>query len=87
MGVYIKIDEQLHNIFDAIKNHEVYWRDFHEVGMDEPYYDYYYAEDELYIIRDRIGETYYFVKARSPEQAMGKYKEGFTILYDSVEED
>ena len=51
------------------------WHDFQEVGLDEPYYDFYYAEDMLYIIRDRLMETYYFTRARSPKEALDAFKE------------
>lgn len=69
------IDKAFHEIFNAINNREIRWRDFNEVGLDEPNYDYYYAENQLYIIRDRVMEGYWFVKARNPKEAINAYKE------------
>ena len=49
---------------------QILWQDFKRVGINEDYYDYYYAENEHYIIRDRITEQLYFTKARSPKEAL-----------------
>ena len=68
-------DEYVHEVFKRFGNNGVRWHDFHEVGIDESYYDYYYAESMLYVIRDRLMNTYYFVEARSPGKALAKYKE------------
>ena len=51
------------------------WHDFNDVGMDEPYYDYYYAEDGLYFIRDRVYQTVWATRAKSPNEAFEKYLE------------
>lgn len=69
------IDKKIHDVFEYFSGKEIRWRDFHEVGVDEFYYDYYYAEDCLYVIRDRIYEKYYFVEARSPKQALDAMKD------------
>lgn len=50
------------------------WHDFRDVGMDEPYYEYYYAEDELYFIRDRVYQTVWATRARSPKEAFEKFR-------------
>lgn len=69
-------DERVHDVFENFtKPTGVRWHDFHEVGIDEPYYLYYYAEDELYVIRDVMVDTFAFVEARSPAKALAKYKE------------
>lgn len=68
-----ELDKAFHSVALATEN--IHWRDFREVGLDEPYYDYYYAEDELYIIRDRVYLRLWFCKARSPKEAWQKYED------------
>lgn len=63
------IDLALHEVFVAIKDRQIKWQDFRDVGIEEYYCDYYYAEDELYVIRDRIFDSIMFVKAKSPKEA------------------
>ena len=70
----MRIDTEIHNVFKYFSGNDIRWHDFQEVGVDEFYYDYYYAEDCLYVIRDRIYEKYYFVEARSPKQALDSMK-------------
>ena len=67
-------DEMVHKVYEQFCNHKigVRWHDFHGVGIDEDYYDYYYAENQLYVIRDRIMEKFWFVEARSPREALDK---------------
>ena len=69
------IDKAFWEIFRAISNREIRFHDFNAVGVNEDYYDYYYAEDELYVIRDRIFDTIEFVRARSPKEALQKFSE------------
>lgn len=69
------IDKAFWEIFRAISNKEIRFHDFNAVGVNEDYYDYYYAEDELYVIRDRIFDTIEFVRARSPKEALQKFRE------------
>lgn len=78
-----ELDKAFHIVALAIEN--IHWRDFLEVGLDEPYYDYYYAEDELYIIRDRVSLRLWFCKARSPKEAWQKYREEL-IVYNNLRE-
>lgn len=68
----MSLDKTIHNFHDRIK--DIMWRDFKDVGLDEYYYDYYYAEEELYLIRDRISECIWFIEARSPKQALESLK-------------
>ena len=68
-------DIKIHEVHEYLSGEEIRWHDFREVGVEEDYYDWYYAEDRLYIIRDRVMTTYYFVEARSPVDAMKKYRE------------
>ena len=62
-------DEMLHCIVHGFAK-GIKWHDFSEVGGDEPYYEWYYAQDRLYVIRDRIMNNYRFIKAGSPLEAM-----------------
>ena len=71
----MKINEAFWEIFRAISNREIRFHDFNAVGVNEDYYDYFYAEDELYVIRDRIFDTIEFVRARSPKEALQKFHE------------
>ena len=82
---YIALDEQLHEIFHAFENHEILWRDFKDVGIDETYYDYYYAEGGPYIIRDRVMEEYFFVEARNPKEAFDSYMERHTDVASALD--
>lgn len=60
--------------FLFLSNHSgARWHDFRDVGMDEPYYEYYYAEDELYFIRDRVYQTFWATRAKSPKEAFEKF--------------
>lgn len=68
------IDEAIHATYKALHG-GIRWHDFREVGADEPYYDWYYAENRLYIIRDRLMEQYWFIQARSPLEALEKFKD------------
>ena len=69
-------DEQIHAVYKAFKS-DIRWHDFREVGAEEDYYDWYYAENRLYIIRDRLTEQYYFVEAKSPAEALQIMNEHF----------
>lgn len=69
------IDINIHEVYRYLSGREIRWHDFREVGVEEDYYDWYYAEDRLYIIRDRVMTTYYFVEAGSPVEAMKKYRD------------
>lgn len=63
------VDLALHEVFVAIKDKQIKWQDFRNIGIEEYYFDYYYAEDELYVIRDRIFDSIEFIKAKSPKEA------------------
>lgn len=64
-----KIDEAFH----IICNHfaEIRWKDFPEDGTDDLHlYQYYYAEDELYVIKSNISDMIAFEHAKSPIDAL-----------------
>lgn len=70
----MSIDEAIHAVYETFAM-GVCWHDFREIGLVEDYYDWYYAEDGLYVIRDRVMEKYRFVKARSPGEALHQIQE------------
>ena len=64
------LDIWLHWFYEnCINGKYVIWHSFPEMGMGELYYNYYYAENLLYIIRDGMTDQLYFVKAGSPREA------------------
>ncbi len=71
----MRIDQEIHNVYQYFNSKDIRWHDFHGVGIEEDYYDYYYAESRLYVIRDRCMSKYYFVKASSPAEALQKFKD------------
>ena len=83
-----RLDKSLHEFYDLAN--DIRWHSFSEVGVDEAYYDYYYAEDCLYIIRDVMMEQYWFVEASSPVKALQKFNEKLHEMMQAgqmVEED
>lgn len=66
------LDKNIHNFYEDIEN--IRWLDFKVAGLDNKFLDYYYAEDELYIIRDRVTKGMWFVEARSPKEALETLK-------------
>lgn len=71
----MNIDKAVHDVNNYFEGEEIRWHDFHEVGADEPYYEWYYAENMLYVIRDRIMHHYSFIHASSPVDAMNQLTE------------
>lgn len=71
-------DTRVHDFYVDVEN--IPWRDFKDVGLQEYYYDYYYAEDELYLIRDRISLAIWFIEARSPKEALDTLKERWECM-------
>lgn len=70
----MRIDQEIHNVYQYFNSKDIRWHDFHGVGIEEDYYDYYYAESRLYVIRDRCMNQYYFIKAGSPAEALQIFK-------------
>ncbi len=70
----LSLDAAFHEVYEAI-DRNIYWQDYRPFGIDDDYHDFYYAEDELYIIRDRTTHDLYFVKAKSPYKAFEKFIE------------
>ena len=59
---------------------QIKWQTFpDEEKCGGGYYDYYYAENGLYIIHDRISDSMYFVRARSPKEAFDDFESNFQL--------
>jgi hypothetical protein len=71
-------DKILQKASKIIENLE--WKDFSTVGIEDFYFDYYYAESGLYLIKDRINDSIYFVWANNPGEARSKAFEKFISL-------
>lgn len=69
----MSIDSGFHSLWNIKDN--IKWNDFRKVGVEEDFYDYYYAEDELYVIRDRIRGSMYLCKAKSPKEAWQSFED------------
>ena len=83
----MNIDRKIHEVVDFIQGRDIRWHDFNEVGSDEAYYDYYYAEDRLYLIRDRISEQIYFVESSCPVEALNSLKDIFEAIATPADPD
>lgn len=81
------IDRKIQEVYKFLTGRDIRWHNFDEVGRSESYYDYYYAEDRLYLIRDVISEQIYFVEASSPGEALDSLKEKFKTGFDCEEEE
>lgn len=64
-------DKSIHDLYHAFKTNDIKWNDFPSIGLSESYYLWYYAEKDLYIIRDCMTDMFYLVEARSPVKAFG----------------
>ena len=70
-----KILQQASKIIEKLE-----WKDFSTVGIEDFSFDYYYAESGLYLIKDRINDSIYFVWANNPAKARQKAFEKFIQL-------
>ena len=67
--IVTNIDEYFHRICNHFA--EIRWKDFPEDGTDDLHlYQYYYAEDELYVIKSNISDMIAFERAKSPIDAL-----------------
>lgn len=66
-----ELDKAFHLVVSGVGG--VRWRSFKVAGVENPRYEYYYAESRLYIIRDRISRDLWFCYAGSPKEAWLKY--------------
>lgn len=65
------VNSSINRFFNSIVH--LRWISFPDFGLNEAFYDYYYAEDKLYIIRDGLTDQLFFVKADSPKEAFMKF--------------
>lgn len=70
----MKTDKAIHEVYNYFEGKEIRWHDFSEVGLDEPYSRYYYAEECLYVIQDVMIGSLWFCEASSPAMALATYK-------------
>lgn len=84
------IDQAFHIIFEAKDN--IKWNSFRAEWFDEferehecfDYYSYFYAENELYALRDNIRGLIWLVKAKSPYEAFIKYSSTTTECFGGI---
>lgn len=67
----MNVDVSINRFFNSIVH--LRWIDFPDLGLNEAFYSYYYAEARLYIIRDGLTDQLFFVKADSPRDAFLKF--------------
>ena len=74
MELHNNIDNAFHMIHNAILNKAIKWNDFQSVGVEEDYHDWYYAENQLYVIHDRILDKLWLIRAKSPAMAWESFQ-------------
>lgn len=67
----MNVDFNAHRFFNSIVH--LRWMSFSNFGLNEAFYNYYYAENRLYIIRDGLTDQLFFVQADSPRDAFLKF--------------
>lgn len=70
-----EIDRAYHTLKENLDKKYTRWHDFREVGIEEDYHDYYYAEEGLIVIRDRLTEQLWMTYARSPGKALEQFRD------------
>lgn len=73
MELHNNIDNAFQMIHKALVGKALRWNDFKSVGVDTDYYDWYYAESQIYAVRNRITDSLYIVRAKSPKMAWEHY--------------
>ncbi len=68
------IDRKIQEVSEFLESGAL-WRSFADVGLDEPYFSYYYAEDRLYLIKDNMVDCIWFVEEGSPAKALQVVKD------------
>lgn len=66
------IDTQIQNVAYTLTKQDFGWRDFDSyISNPESAKDYgwYYSESEQYVVIDKRTKAFYFIKARSPQEA------------------
>lgn len=74
------IDEKIQAVADFLLSKNVMWHTFDNYIKGDKtmefcatHFHWYYAEDELYVIKDIKFKAFYFVKANSPKRAFHKF--------------
>jgi len=82
----MSIDDAFKMIYMALVNKAIKWNDFRKVGVDEDYHDYYYAENEIYVIHDRIFDRLTIIRAKSPKKAWEIFEEDVKSVWGGQDE-
>lgn len=53
------------------------WQNCRDYGATDDLFEWYYAEDRLYVIRNRKMKAYYFVYAKSPAEAWERLRKRY----------
>ena len=75
MKADMNFDKMLHVVdvgLDGLR-----WQECKDYGAPDDSYEWYYAEERLYVIRNKKMKAYYFVGAKSPTEAFEKLRKRF----------
>lgn len=86
MGVK-NLDEALQMVHRAIRDKAIKWNDFRPVGVEDDYHDWYYAEDRLYVIHDKIMDTIVFYQGKSPKDAYESWQMDIRDIWSNNDEE
>ncbi len=74
------IDKKIKEVADFLMGDKVLWRNFDNyikgdeaMELSASHFCWYYAEDELYVIKDVQFKAFYFIKANNPKRAFEKF--------------
>lgn len=81
------IDKCAHELFYALKNNAIPWHSFHEVGVDEDYNVWCYAESGLYMVKGVFTDAVCFVEASCPKKALEDVKSRFDKTWSEMNPD
>ncbi len=65
------IDKQFHEIYEYFDR--IRWESFPSFGIEDYYHGWYYAGEQLFIIRDAMMDSFIFVRAENIKEAYEKY--------------
>lgn len=68
-GSKMRLDCAIHDLYDAMSAGAISWKDCKDYGGFDDTYEWYYAEDRLYVIRHKKLHTCFITRAKSPEHA------------------
>lgn len=70
----ISVDDAMHVVAGALNGDGIRWRECADYGAPDDTFEWYYAENGLYVIRHKKLKCCNFIKARSPADAFNKFK-------------